>query len=59
VRRRRGFALPGHATMAMTMRYMHLAPSALREAISLLNVGQQAGQHAGRHIGNCLKITCK
>jgi hypothetical protein len=29
VRRRRGFELPGHATMAMTMRYMHLAPSAL------------------------------
>jgi len=29
--------LAGHTTLTMTMRYMHLAPSALREAISLLD----------------------
>ena len=32
--------LAGHSTLAMTLRYMHLAPSALREAIGLLDVGQ-------------------
>jgi site-specific recombinase XerD len=29
--------LAGHTTLAMTMRYMHLAPSAPREAIGLLD----------------------
>jgi integrase len=29
--------LAGHTTLTMTMRYMHLAPAALREAISLLD----------------------
>jgi integrase len=29
--------LAGHATIAMTMRYMHLAPMVLRQAIELLN----------------------
>jgi hypothetical protein len=34
----------------MTMRYMHLAPTALREAISLLDFGRPAGnaEVAGR-----------
>jgi hypothetical protein len=27
----------------MTLRYMHLAPSALREAIGLLDLGQPVG----------------
>jgi integrase len=35
--------LAGHSTLAMTMRYMHLAPSALREAITLLEDGQPVG----------------
>lgn len=30
----------GHSTLAMTLRYMHLAPSQLQEAIALLNFGQ-------------------
>jgi hypothetical protein len=29
--------LAGHTTMTVTMRYMHLAPSTLRDAIGLLN----------------------
>ena len=32
--------LVGHSTLSMTLRYMHLAPSALCEAIGLLNFGQ-------------------
>jgi site-specific recombinase XerD len=35
--------LVGHSTLSMTLRYMHLAPSALREAIGLLNFGQPVG----------------
>ena len=36
--------LVGHSTLTMTLRYMHLAPSALREAIGLLDdFGQQMG----------------
>ena len=36
--------LAGHSTLSMTLRYMHLAPSALREAIGLLDdFGQPAG----------------
>jgi len=38
--------LAGHATLAMTMRYMHLAPIALRHAIDLLNFGQPVGTAA-------------
>jgi integrase len=35
--------LVGHSTLMMTLRYMHLAPTALREAIELLNFGQPVG----------------
>jgi integrase len=35
--------LAGHSTLQMTMRYMHLAPMVLLQAIELLNVGQQVG----------------
>jgi len=35
--------LAGHSTLAMTMRYMHLAPIALRQAIDLLNFGHPMG----------------
>ena len=35
--------LVGHSTLTMTLRYMHLAPSALAEAMGLLNFGQPVG----------------
>ena len=35
--------LVGHSTRTMTLRYMHLAPSVLTEAIGLLNFGQPVG----------------
>jgi integrase len=35
--------LAGHSTLAMTLRYMHLASSALRDAIALLDFGQPVG----------------
>jgi site-specific recombinase XerD len=38
--------LVGHSTLTMTLRYMHLAPSALREAIGLLDFGQPVGNAA-------------
>jgi len=49
VTKRRGRSdqeLVGHSTLTMTLRYMHLAPSALTEAIGLLNFGQQMGNAA-------------
>jgi integrase len=38
--------LAGHATVSMTMRYMHLAPVTLHETIKLLNSGQPVGNAA-------------
>jgi integrase len=35
--------LVGHATLSMTLRYMHLAPSALYEALGLSDFGQPMG----------------
>jgi hypothetical protein len=35
--------LVGHSTLTMTLRYMRLAPSALTEALGLLDVGQPMG----------------
>jgi integrase len=35
--------LVGHATLSITLRYMRLAPSALHEAIGLLDFGQPVG----------------
>ena len=35
--------LVGHSTLSMTLRYMHLAPSALTEASGLLDFGQPVG----------------
>ena len=42
--------LAGHSTLSMTLRYMHLAPSALREAIGLLD-------HFGQPVGNAEAAT--
>jgi len=40
--------LAGHSTFAMSMRYMQLAPIALREAIALLNLGQRMQRVSGQ-----------
>jgi integrase len=40
--------LAGHSTLTMTMRYMHLAPKVLREAIELLNFGHPVGNAANQ-----------
>ena len=39
--------LLGHSTVAMTMRYSHLSPSARRAAVSLLDGGASQGHHRG------------
>ena len=49
-RRRRIQELVGHSTLTMTLRYMHLAPSALTEAIGLLNFGQPVGSALSRSV---------
>ena len=38
------------STLTMTLRYMHLAPSALTEAIDLLNFGQPVGSALSRSV---------
>ena len=38
--------LAGHSTLTMAMRYMHLTPKVLREAIELLNSGHPVGNAA-------------
>jgi len=38
--------LAGHSTLAMMLRYMHSGSSQLREAIELLDFGQQMGNTA-------------
>ena len=35
--------LAGHQSIAVTNRYMHLAPGELRNAIALLETGRQVG----------------
>jgi hypothetical protein len=46
--------LVGHSTLSMTLRYMHLAPSALAEAIGLLDFAQPVGSalSAAFEVGN-------
>lgn len=44
--------LMGHSTITMTMRYAHLAPSALRSAIDLLASKQAIGRSFGQLVGN-------
>ncbi len=44
--------LLGHANITTTMRYAHLAPSTLREAIDLLNPKSLANADFGQPVGN-------
>jgi integrase len=46
--------LLGHSTITMTMRYAHVAPSALRSAIEVLNSRQSADRNFGQPAGNSL-----
>lgn len=45
-------ALLGHSTIQMTMRYAHLAPSTLRQAIDMLGARTMLGQDFGQPVGN-------
>jgi integrase len=45
-------ALLGHSTIAVTMRYAHVAPSTLRTAIELLNPKQAYNGNFGQPVGN-------
>jgi site-specific recombinase XerD len=45
-------ALMGHSTITMTMRYAHVAPSALRTAIDVLNPRKFLAGDAGQPVGN-------
>lgn len=44
--------LLGHSTITMTMRYAHVAPSALRTAIEVLNPRRWASNDSGQPVGN-------
>ena len=44
--------LMGHSTITMTMRYAHLAPSALRSAIDLLSSKNAISRSFGQPVGN-------
>ena len=45
-------ALLGHSTITMTMRYAHVAPSALRESINLLSPKNAINANFGQPAGN-------
>jgi site-specific recombinase XerD len=45
-------ALLGHSTITMTMRYAHVAPSALRSAIEMLNPKTAIIADFGQPVGN-------
>lgn len=45
-------ALLGHSTITMTMRYAHVAPSALQSAIELLNPRTAISSDFGQPVGN-------
>lgn len=44
--------LLGHATITTTMRYAHVPPSALREAVNLLGLDNIAPRDFGQRVGN-------
>lgn len=44
--------LLGHGTMVMTMRYAHLAPNNLREAVEMLAMGSSAEEMRTRGVQN-------
>jgi integrase len=48
--------LAGHSTLTMTLRYVHLAPSQLREAIELLDFVATDGQRGWRRILKIAKL---
>ena len=47
-------ALLGHSTITMTMRYAHVAPSALRSAVEVLDSRQSSDRDFGQPAGNPL-----